>query len=444
MRIFRFSGVPARWNTVVAAGAVSLAGLGVSPAWAATDIQVWYSLPSHNEAVFEKLVKQFNREQDNVRVSLKSFDNTTVLETRLTAEAQAKSTKLPHLVQLEDNRSPEDIAARSYIQPLHTLLAKHPIKNADWFVSDGNGFMRDGKGRLLAFPYMVEVPVMFYNIDAYNKAGITPAMPQRSWAGLQDQLVNLANKATRYCPATTDEVVSINLENLAAVNNQFFTTQENGRKGGKAAPAFSFDTVFVRHLSLMISWVRTELMVKPELGTKARQRFADGECAVLLSDSSNIGRFLDKNTLKFGVSGLPYYPQVTKQPGNPFLDGWAIWATSGHAKDEDTATAQFLAWLAQPKNAAYWYQNTGYLPLTAQAFAATDSKYYKDLGEWQSLVAAYAKPPSSTTRSFRIKNYPKIRAMFDLTLERALSGEQPAVPALKSASAKASKLMAEK
>src|SRR5690606_17020849 len=115
--------------------------------------------------------------------------------------------------------------------------------------------------------------------DAYNKAGIKPAVPQRSWEGLQGQLVDLANKATRNCPATTDEVVSINLENLAAVNNQFYTSHENGRKGGKAAPAFSFDTMFVRHLSLMISWVRTELMVRPEYGTKARQRFSDGECA---------------------------------------------------------------------------------------------------------------------------------------------------------------------
>src|SRR3546814_15439792 len=75
-----------------------------------------------------------------------------------------------------------------------------------------NTFARDSKGRLVAFPYMVDVPVMYYNVDAFKKADLKPAVPRRAWSGLQDQLVTLANNGSRNCPLTSDQTVS---------NNQF-------------------------------------------------------------------------------------------------------------------------------------------------------------------------------------------------------------------------------
>jgi len=443
MKTIRLFGAPVSLGALLAAAFVSAATL--PQAQAATDIQVWHSLNSHNSAVFEKLVKQFNRSQNEVSVSLKGFPSNDAIEPALTDAVKAK--KAPSLVQLDDNRDPLGVSERKYIQPMYTLLTKYPIKDATWFVSPETGFMRDDKGRLLAFPYMVDVPVMFYNVNAFKKAGIQPAKPQRTWAGLQGQLVDLANKATRYCPLVTDKPVSMNLENLAAVNNQFYVAEQPAAKGKskvKAQPEFVFDSVYVRHLALMISWVRSELMLKPDQEGKAVGRFGDNECSVLVSSSSNLGAFRDKRGLDFGVSGLPYYPEVTPKPGNPFVDGSALWATTGHSAAEEKAAAQFLAWLAQPKNAASWYQETGYLPLTRQAFDATENGYYTNLGDWRSLVAVYADKPALTSRDFKVPHYPKVRAMFHKMLDRALNGQQPAAPALTTAAAEASTIMRSK
>ena len=439
MKINRSFSARFYWRALAMASSACLLGTSVANA-ATTDVQVWYSLNPHNKQVFEKLVKQFNGDQNEVRVKLKSFDFPEAIEAALPGTVKTKN--IPHLVQLDDNRAPEEIANLSYILPLHTLLAKHPIKDAKWFLSNDNTFMHDSRGRLLAFPYMAEIPVMYYNTEAFKKAGINPAVPARSWRGLQDQLVNLANKATRQCPLTSDLPVSVNLENLAAVNNQYFASAENGLKV-KGLPAFSFDVMYVRHLSVMISWVRSELMVKPALESKSTERFANNECGVLISESGSMGWFKKQRSLNFGVSGLPYYSEITKKPGNPFVDGAAFWATDGHSKAEDKATAAFLGWLAQPKNAATWYQETGFLPLTDQAFAMTDNGYYQNMGDWKNLVAAHAAKPAPTDRGFRINNYPKIKAMFRQSMDRALSGEQSAVVALKFASTQAAKLMRE-
>src|SRR5690625_2799051 len=405
---------------------------------AQTDIQLWAALNPHNAAVLEKQIRQFNRSQNDARVQLRLFDTTDNLEVALQAAATEK--KLPHLVQLNDHRWPEGVAAKPYIQPLYSLLQKQKVGAVNWFIAPEYGFMRDSQGRLLALPYMAEVPLMFYNRDAFKKAGLGSQSPKRSWQGLQDQLVDLANKATRQCPATTDQPVSINLENLAAVNNQFFVSNDNGHKS-KATPAFTFDVVYVRHLALMIAWVRTELLVGPGLDHFAVERFADNECSVLLSVSSNLGDFRQTKGLNFGVSGLPYYPQVTEVPGIPFLEGSGLWATAGHAADAEKAMANFVVWLTQPDQASQWHQETGFIPLTQEAFAQTPEAYYQALGDWRHLVEVYQKAPSSTGRGFRVNNYPKVRTMFQETLRDALNGQQTAAAALSAAAAEAAKLL---
>lgn len=437
MKAYRFLNVSRSGRMLAMAGVASLLSASFAHA-ATTDIDVWYSLGQHNQQAFEKLVKKFNSDQSDVKVKLKAFDFPEKIESALADSLKNKTS--PNLVQLEGDRAPEEIVKRNHIVPLHTLLAKYPIKDAKWFLPADNTFLRDDKNRLLAFPYMVEIPVMYYNIDAFKKAGLKPAEPNRSWRSLQDQLVQLANNGSRKCPLTSDEPVSVNLENLAAVNNQPYISADNGLKA-KGHPNFVFDVMFVRHLSVMISWVRSEIMVSPEGESKSTSRFANRECAVLLSSSGNLGWFNDSRSLDFGVAGLPYYPDIARVPGNPFVDGAAFWAVDGHDKAQDQATARFLGWLAQPDNAASWYQQTGFLPLTEQAFAQTSKSYYKNLGDWQNLVAAYNKRPTSMARGFRVNNYPKIKAMLRQTLDRALSGQQPAVTALSFASTQASKIM---
>jgi multiple sugar transport system substrate-binding protein len=415
-------------------GAGALA-LSTSSVFAATEVRLWHSLSPYNAQVFQDLVSDFNRSQSNVKVKLKGFDSEDAVEDALAATKTRD--ERPHLVQLDDDRSPERVAQRPYMQPLHVMLAKYPIKDATWFVSPQNTFARDGKGRLLAFPFMLDVPVMYYNIDAFKRAKLTPERPQRVWSQLQGQLVDLANNGSRRCPLTSDQPVSVNLENLAAVNNQLFLEQPKGVK----SPTVSFDSMYIRHLALMISWVKSELMVKPEFEPVATKRFANKECAVLISTSSNIGWFDDARGLDFSLTGLPYYPEVTKSPGNPFIGGSALWVTAGHAKEGDAATASFLAWLAKPEIASKWFQKTGFLPLTQQAFDRTDASYFKKLGDWREMVLSYSRNPTVSDRGFRIDNYPRIRAMFRQTLEKALNGNQPAVTALKTAADEAAKMM---
>src|SRR5690606_2453041 len=209
MKQHRLCGAPGASRRLAWLGAgVLLCSSGVVSA--ATDIQVWHTLSGHNQGVFEKLVKDFNRSQKEVDVRLKSYDSETAIESALAGIKKASDR--PQLVQLDDDRTPDEMAKRKDILPMYSLLAKHPIKNAKWFLSEKNTFARDNSGRLVAFPYMVDVPVMFYNLSSFKKAGLQSTAPSRAWNELQAQLVTLANNGSRKCPLTSDQPVSINLE----------------------------------------------------------------------------------------------------------------------------------------------------------------------------------------------------------------------------------------
>ena len=80
---------------------------------APVEIQVWHTLPDANKAEFEKLAKQYNKEQDQVKVTLRAFASQAQLQQEATAAVKAK--KAPNLVQLNDNHSPEVVAEHKLI-----------------------------------------------------------------------------------------------------------------------------------------------------------------------------------------------------------------------------------------------------------------------------------------------------------------------------------------
>ncbi len=395
------------------------------------EVQVWHTLSSVNKSEFEKIAKQFNNEQSDVIVVLKGFDHQAALRAQATAAMTSPGAGKPNLVQIEDNRSPELIAQHKNIVPLYDLLKRYPISDLNWFLSQTTGFMRDGQGRLMAFPFMAEIPVMLYNLDGYNKAGLDATKPARTWPELQNHLLALRDKAYYECPFGISQQVSTHLENLAPINNVVFVTPGNGLEKSKQQPELNLaDPVFMRHMSIMVSWKRSELLMQNSNGTEADELFAKNKCAVITTTSGALGHMLDTRGLNFGMAPLPFYDQVSPKAGAPFVSGGALWVVSGHTKDADKATVAFLAYLSKPVIAANWHQRTGYLPLTDAAFRAANVSLYDKVPGIRLLVDSMRQVNDKNSRGFRARNYHSIEPILSRQFDAALSGNTPPVQAL--------------
>lgn len=418
---------------------LGLSTLLAAPAFAQkTEIEIWHTLSGPNRAEFESLINRFNGTQSEVVVDLTHYDDQAELAEDAQQAVAGKRDK-PDLIQLSDNRSPEVVAQHKDILPLYQLLAKYPVSDASWFLEKTTDFVRDSQGRLLAFPYMAEVPVMFYNIDMYRGAGLDANAPPATWPELQAHLLTLRNDGGVRCPYVTSDQVKVHIENLAPINDEFYLLPDNGQKSVKNL-SFNFNTLYMRHLSLMVSWRKTDLLIQHSAASQATEAFTQGRCAVLTAASGSLGQVLQSN-VRFGVAPIPYYAQETKTPGAPFIGGSALWAVKGHSAARQKATAALIAYLAKPVVAAEWHQKTGYMPLTDAAYRAADVSFYNRYPGARQLVDQMSSGNSKKSAGFDVRNYPRILVLLNQAFDQALSDQTPPMTALMNAKAEAAKLM---
>ena len=424
--------------------AASVAAIGtsvllMSPAFAQkTEIEVWHSLSGPHESVFENLIDRFNSDSQTVTVRVRDFSDQAALQ-QAGRDAVAGNRAKPDLVQLRDNHDPQVLAQHKDVLPLYQLLAKHPIADAAWFLDSTTAFVRDGRNRLLAFPMMAEVPVMFYNIDNYRAAGLDANKPAQSWKELQAHLLTLRNQGRSGCPYASADQVNVHLENLAPLNRELFVKPDNGLKTSRNL-SLNFNTLYVRHLSLMVSWKKTDLFTSSTRADRAELAFANGDCSVLTAGSGALATINEGNQ-SFGVAPLPYYPEVAKKRGAPFITGDALWVVAGQSAARNKATAELLGFFSKPVIAAEWHQKTGFMPLTDAAFRAADVSFYDSIPGARSIVEQMQNVSKDSSAGFRVPNYTAVKSILDDALDEAYAQDVSAMSALLGAKEAADKAM---
>ena len=276
---------------------------------------------------------------------------------------------------------------------------------------------------------------MFYNTAAYKKAGLDPQKPARTWSTLQGELLKLRDVADIDCPYASSDQVAVHLENLAPVNGQLFTSNNNGLDAvtkKTPAPTMQFDTLYMRHISLMVSWKRSLLFMahgrqrRRQIVRQGRVRGADVQFRFVRSVPGDQVAVLRRRAAAVPRPGHQQWRPALRQRLGPVGDGRP---SEGPGK----ATAQFLAWLSKPVVAAEWHQRTGYLPLTEAAFRASDVSFYKSIPGAQAVIASMSARPSASSRGFRMANYTRIEPVLNQQLTDAFEGKTPPMAALNNA-----------
>lgn len=403
-----------------------------------TEIEVWHSLSGPHQSIFKDLIGRFNRDSQTTSVRLRDFADQEKLHMAGRDAVAGKRAK-PDLIQLRDNHDPQVLAQHKDVMPLYQLLAKHPIADASWYLNPTTDFVRDSRKRLLAFPMMAEVPVMFYNLDLFRNAGLDPNKPAVSWQDLQAQLLTLRNQGRSRCPYASSDQVNVHIENLAPLNRRLFVTPDNGLKSTRNL-SLNFDTLYIRHLSLMVSWKKTDLFTSSTEGDDAERAFARGDCAVLTAGSGALAT-INQGNVRFGVAPVPYYPQVSPERGAPFITGDALWALAGQSAARNKSTAELLAYFSKPVIAAEWHQKTGFMPLTDAALRASGVAFYDRIPGARSIVEQMQNVDGASSAGFRIPNYAKVKPILDQALNKAYADTTSPMNALLEAKAAAEKVM---
>ncbi|MGB7541613.1 MAG: sn-glycerol-3-phosphate ABC transporter substrate-binding protein UgpB [Burkholderiales bacterium] len=409
------------------------------PATAATEIRFWHSMAGALGERLDELVARFNASQTEYRVTAsfkRGYEDmaSAALGARLAGHA-------PHVIQVPEAAAGSLLEMKHAFRPVYEVMAKagRQFGSNSFYAPIAERF-RDHSGRLVALPFNSAVPVLFYNKDAFVKAGLDPARAPKTWREVQAAALALRDAGVP-CSYTTSWPAWIHLEDLAAWHDEPITRRSNGFD-----VSFTFnDIMMVRHIALLSSWMRSRIFTYAGRKNEADAKFYDGECGMLTSSSSAFADIANRARFKFGVAPMPYYDEFPHAPHSSVLDGDALWVLSGKSAAEYRGVAKFFAYLTRPEVEAGWHQKTGYLPVSPAAFELSRRQgFYTTRPGFGLLVKQLSGgAPTANSPGLRFGNMLLVRAVIDEEFERVWNGRRTPKEALDEAVERGNRLLSQ-
>jgi sn-glycerol 3-phosphate transport system substrate-binding protein len=420
--------------------ALAMATASAASAWAATEIQWWHAMGGALGERVGEIAKGFNESQSDFVVVPTYKGNYT--ENMTAGIAAFRSGKQPHILQVFEVGTATMMAAKGAIKPVHELMAEAgtPI-DPDAYLSTVTGYYMSNDGKLLSMPFNSSTPVLYYNKEAFKKAGLDPNAPPKTWPELAEASKK-AQAAGYTCGFSTAWQSWVQIENFSAWHNLPIGTKANGFGGFDTELTFN-SPEHVKHIQQLADWTKDKTFVYGGRRGDSQALFTNGECVMYMQSSAGLAGISKTAKFEFGAGMLPYWPGVGNTPQNTIIGGATLWVFAGHSAKEYEGVAKFFTYLSSPAVQAEWHQGTGYLPITLAAYDLSRQQgyYEKSPDAETALKQMTLNPPTENSRGLRFGNYVQIRDIINDELEAVWGGSKTAKEALDSAVARGNDLL---
>lgn len=296
-------------------------------------------------------------------------------------------------------------------------------------------------GKLNSLPFNTSTPIVYYNKDAFKKAGLDPAKFPSTYADIHEAAKKLTVKNGA---ETTQYGASIAMygwffEQLLATHGTYFVDNENGRKA-KAANSLADSKEGQEILNWMNEMVKDGSAIN--LGRKTadtQAAFIAGKVAITMDSTAALAGILAG--AKFEV-GTAFVPKDTKNDkAGVIIGGASVWITNLKSEKEQWAAWEFSKWLSSPEVQAKWHEQTGYFPTNTKAY---DLPAVKDLHAKRpqfktAIDQLRASKVSPVTQGAVIGVFPQARQIIEGAMEQVITGAKGTPDALKEAAGEITK-----
>ncbi|RVJ56829.1 sn-glycerol-3-phosphate ABC transporter substrate-binding protein UgpB [Sinorhizobium meliloti] len=396
-------------------------------AQAATELQWWHAMTGANNEMIEELTKEFNESQSTYKV-VPVFKG-TYPETLNAGIAAFRSKQPPAIIQVFDAGSGTMMAAEGAIVPAAEILQKGGFTfDKSQYLPGIVSYYSKPDGTMLSFPYNSSSPILYYNKDAFQKAGLNVDNPPKTWPEVFEAAKKIKTSGAAPCGMTSTWLTWIQTENFAAWNNVPYGTNENGL-GGTDVKLQINAPLYVEHFQAIADLAKDGAFRYGGRTSEAKQLFTSGECAILTESSGGLGD-IAKSGVNYGIGQLPYYEG--HGPQNTIPGGASLWVFAGKSDEEYKGVAEFFNFLSQTEIQAKLHQVSGYMPVTMAAYEETKKSgfYEKNPGRETPLLQMMGKAPTENSKGVRLVNLPQVRDILNEEFEAMLSGQQDAKTAL--------------
>jgi len=398
-------------------------------ALAATDIPFWHSMEGELGVEVNSLAQRFNDSHPDYKIVPTYKGN---YEQSLAAGiAAVRSNRAPAILQVYEVGTATMMASHAIV-PVYDVFKNAGIPfDEKQFVPTVSGYYSDSKtGHLISQPFNSSTPVLYYNKDAFKKAGLNPDEPPKTWQELAKDAAAL-RKSGMSCGYASGWQGWIQIENFSAWHALPVATNNNGFDGADAVLEFN-KPVQVRHIQML-----EEMNKKGDFTYFGRKdeptaKFYNGDCGITTASSGSLADIRHYARFNYGVGMMPYDETVPNAPQNAMIGGASLWVMKGKDAATYKGVAEFMQFLSQPEIAAEWHQKTGYLPVTTAAYDLTRKQGFYDKNPGADIATRQMlnKPPLPFTKGMRLGNMPQIRTIIDEELEGVWTGKKTPQAAL--------------
>ena len=152
------------------------------------------------------------------------------------------------------------MGAKGAIQPVYQVMAKSGQPwTSDAYLSTVTGYYTTADGKMLSMPFNSSTPVLYYNVEAFQKAGLDPDKPPKTWTEVGDYARKLV-KAGYPAGFSTAWISWIHVENFSAWHNVPIGTKSNGFEGLDTEFVFN-SSLLVKHIQQLADWQKEKVFV---------------------------------------------------------------------------------------------------------------------------------------------------------------------------------------
>ena len=390
-----------------------------------TEISFWHSMGGVNGQAIDTLVKKFNDENE-YGITVKAQYQGEYDDSLNKLKSAQIGNMGADLVQIYDIGT-RFMVDSGWITPMQELIDKDKYDVSKIEPNIAAYYSVDNK--LYSMPFNSSTPILYYNKDMFDKAGIEKAPESFS------QIENISGDLTSEGGATN----AISLGIYGWFFEQFIGKQgleyaNNGNGRTEAATAVAFDSNGAA-ANILTAWKSLyDKGYAPNVGKGGDAGLADfsaGKSAITLGSTASLKQILQDVNGKFEV-GTAYFPKVkSTDEGGVSIGGASLWALNNNDAKKTRATWEFVKFLISPESQAYWNAQTGYFPVTT---AAQEEPVFKEnVEKYPQFQTAIDQLHDSSPKyvGALLSVFPEARATVESEIENLLNGNVDVKTAVK-------------
>ena len=329
----------------------------------------WHGMSGTNGEIINYIVETFNESHDGIEVEAQYQGSYEESINKLKAAMRTQDG--PDIVQIYEAGT-RFMVDSDFVIPMQTIIDKYDID-----ISKLEEHILDYytiNDQLYSIPLNTSVPVLYYNKDMLSQVGYEDG--PATW----DEIIAASKKVVDAGLATSGIAVS----NFAWWFEQFMVQQrypmvdnENGRTAPATRCTLMDGDVALKGCEKWLSMYNDGTIAQIGFDTNDNNAyFWSGQAAMAIDSSGGLRNFLDNIGDSFEL-GVAFFPAVDAESpnGGVTLGGASIYSIdNGRGDSTEAAIAEFVKYVISPEIQAYFHINSGYYPITTEAYELEEVK----------------------------------------------------------------------